>query len=107
MQRNTTFKTEIREDFRPVSGVPKSGGSRIDTSTPSRMAFRGHPIHPILVALPVTLLTSAFFTDAASIKTRDPFWFRASKLLLQTGLISGIASAATGLVDFLLIAKVR
>jgi uncharacterized membrane protein len=75
--------------------------------TPSSVTFKGHPIHPILVAMPVTLLPAAFATDCAYLAYRDPFWPRASRLLLAAGFASGVASAATGLVDFLTISEVR
>jgi uncharacterized membrane protein len=57
--------------------------------------------------MPVTLLPAAFAADCAFLAYRDSFWSRASRLLLAAGLTTGVASAATGLVDFLSIPKVR
>lgn len=75
--------------------------------TPSTVSIKGHPIHPILVAMPVTFLPAAFATDCVFFAYRDSFWARASRLLLAAGLATGAASAATGLVDFLTLSKVR
>lgn len=83
---------------------PQEGISEVHES---KVAIMGHPIHPILIAMPVTLLPAAFFTDLAGLSRRDPFWFRASRLLLGSGLVTGLLAAATGLVDFLAIPQVR
>ncbi len=74
---------------------------------PSTAAIAGHPIHPMLVALPITTLVGALVTDLAYWGTADPFWARASLWLVGTGLATGALAAAVGLVDFWTIERAR
>jgi uncharacterized membrane protein len=73
----------------------------------STAAIARHPIHPMLVPLPIGLLVSALGTDIGYWITGDAFWARASLWLVGTGLLTGLAAAAAGLTDFLTIARVR
>jgi uncharacterized membrane protein len=63
----------------------------------------GHPIHPMLVPLPIGLLVGALATDIAYRSTSDPFWARGSFWLLIGGLATGLLAAVAGLIDFLTI----
>ncbi len=74
---------------------------------PSRAALFGHPIHPALIPYPLVTLTGALATDVAARRTGDPFWSRASRLLLTTGLASGVLAGAVGAVDYSGIDRVR
>jgi uncharacterized membrane protein len=67
---------------------------------PSRASIMGHPLHPILVPLPIASLVGAFVSDVAYLRTGDRFWARASKTLLATGLLTGLAAAPLGMLDF-------
>jgi uncharacterized membrane protein len=79
----------------------------IDSGITSTVAVAGHPIHPLLVTMPIGLLITAFATDVGYWLTSDPFWARASIWLLGSGFIAGIVAAATGMMDFLRIDRVR
>jgi uncharacterized membrane protein len=68
---------------------------------PSVAAIAGHPIHPMLVPLPIGAFTLALASDVAYAATRDRFWARASQALLATGVVTGVAAAALGATDFL------
>ncbi len=61
----------------------------------------GHPLHPMLIPLPITTFLGAFATDIAFKVTGDPGWARASKWLLGAGLVSAAGAAATGFTDYL------
>jgi uncharacterized membrane protein len=74
---------------------------------PSKAAINGHPFHPILVTMPVAFLTAALATDMAERLTSDPFWTRSSRWLIGVGLVTGGVASAVGLIDFLLIDRVR
>jgi len=78
-----------------------------DTGIESTVAIAGHPLHPALIVFPVALLVSAFATDVGYWLTGDGFWARASLWLIGAGIVSGLVAAATGLMDFLRIDRVR
>jgi uncharacterized membrane protein len=67
---------------------------------PSVAAIAGHPLHPMLVPLPIGAFTFALAADVAYAATRDPFWARASTVLLGTGIATGLAAGALGATDF-------
>src|SRR5689334_12391614 len=68
---------------------------------PAKAAIAGHPIHPALISFPIAFLVGALFTDIASLSLQDPFWARASILLIGAGLLSGLFASLFGLIDFL------
>jgi uncharacterized membrane protein len=67
----------------------------------STAAIAGHPVHPILVTLPIGFLAGALLSDLAFYSTTDGFWTRASLWLTGAGLVTGLLAALAGLVDFL------
>ena len=67
---------------------------------PSLAAINGHPIHPMLVPLPIGALTFALASDLAYAATGDKFWARASATLLGVGVVTGALAGAVGSVDF-------
>ena len=73
----------------------------------STAAIFHHPIHPMVIALPVSTLIGAPLADAAAIATGDRFWSRAGRWLLLSGLVSGAAASAVGLVDYVAVPAVR
>ena len=73
----------------------------------STAAVFHHPLHPMAIAFPVASLMAAPLADAAAIVTGDKFWARASRWLLLSGLVSGVAASAVGLVDYVAIPSVR
>lgn len=77
------------------------------TFQPSRAAIAGHPLHPSIVPLPIAFLSSALATDLAYAGTGDQFWARASRWLLRAGVVSALAAAPLGLLDFLSIPRAR
>lgn len=67
----------------------------------STAAVAGHPLHPMLVTLPIGFLVGALLSDLAFFWSADGFWPRASLYLTGAGLASGLLAAVAGLVDFL------
>lgn len=92
-----TSRTGMNHDPLPSNG----------TQHESRAAIGGHPIHPMLVPLPIGALTGALVTDLAYLATHDRFWARASRLLLGAGLLTGIAAAPFGVADLALVPHAR
>jgi uncharacterized membrane protein len=72
-----------------------------ETNPRSTARFMGHPIHPMLVPIPIALFIFALLTDLAFLKWSDPFWARASFWLLAGGLAGAVLAALAGLTDFL------
>jgi uncharacterized membrane protein len=100
-QRNTT-------PYPNIPAVLESDSREFrDTGVPSTVAVAGHPIHPILVQFPVAFLVGATLSDVVYFFNRDSFWALASYWLILGGLVGGLAAAATGLMDFLRIERVR
>lgn len=77
------------------------------SGAPSKAAIQGHPVHPILVTMPIALLFTAFITDWVNAFSHDRFWARVTRWLLGCGVVTGVAAAAIGFVDFALIGRVR
>src|SRR4051794_10927019 len=74
---------------------------------PSTAALAGHPLHPMLVPVPIGMLGAAALADVAWLRGRDPFFARASRWLLGGAIASGLAAAPFGLVDFATIPAAR
>ena len=75
--------------------------------TPSKAAIAGHPLHPLLVTLPVGSLVGLLVSDLANRATSDPFWAQASYWLAIAGLITGVLAALAGFVDFVSRPQIR
>lgn len=73
----------------------------------STAAIGGHPIHPMLIPLPIGALVGVLATDVVFWLTGDGFWAQASWWLLWAGLVTGLLAAAVGLVEYFTIHRVR
>src|SRR5215204_76360 len=74
---------------------------------PATAAIAGHPLHPLLVTLPIGFLIGAVLSDIAFYSWSDAFWARASAWLIGAGLVTGVLAAVAGLVDFLGSERIR
>jgi uncharacterized membrane protein len=59
-----------------------------------------HPIHPMLVPIPIICFVGALMTDIAYYATAEMMWADFSAWLLIVGLIGGVLAAIAGLIDF-------
>lgn len=73
----------------------------------SRMAFAGHPLHPVLIHFPVASLMGLVATDLAYVFTADEFWSRAGLWLSGVGAVGGWGSGMVGLLDLCLVRHIR
>lgn len=73
----------------------------------SRMAIVGHPIHPVLIHIPVGALVGLVATDLAYLWTGDFFWARAGLWLAGVGALGGWLSGTVGLIDLLIVPRIR
>jgi len=80
---------------------------QVHGNIPSRVNILGSPVHPLLINFPTAFAWSAALADSAFVLTKDPFWRRAADWLVRAELATAAPATMTGLVDFLLIGKVR
>lgn len=68
---------------------------------PSTAQIARHPIHPMLVPIPIVCFIGALLTDIAYTVSAEMMWANFSAWLLVVGVIVGVLAAIAGLVDFL------
>jgi uncharacterized membrane protein len=73
----------------------------------STAAVARHPLHPMLVPLPIAAFIFALVADIAWLRTGRPFWGEASYWLLLSGVITGLIAAIPGIVDYMASERVR
>jgi uncharacterized membrane protein len=69
----------------------------------SRAKLLGHPIHPMLIVLPLGLLIAAVAFDVVHLITDDPLWSTVSYWNIAGGIVGGLLAAVFGLWDWLAI----
>jgi uncharacterized membrane protein len=67
----------------------------------STASIAGHPLHVMLVPLPIACFVGTFFTDLAYWRTANMLWADMSAWLLTVGLLASVFVVLFGLVDFL------
>ena len=72
---------------------------------PAYVALRGnewlgHPVHPVVVAVPIGAWVVTAWYDARSAATEDPRDERAADGALRVGIAGALVSAVTGLVQY-------
>jgi uncharacterized membrane protein len=71
----------------------------------SRFKLAGHPLHQMLIVFPLGLLATAVVFDVIFLVTDDPTWTQAAYYMIGAGLITGLAAAVPGTVDWLAIPR--
>ena len=67
----------------------------------SKARVMGHPIHPILVAFPIGLLTTSVIFDVVHLLAGGARWAGISFWMIAVGVIGGLLAAVFGLIDWL------
>src|SRR5207248_1873849 len=67
----------------------------------------GHPMHPILITLPIGLFVGVLLLDLVFWRTGNDAFATAALWLLGFGLIAAALAAFAGLIDFLGDARIR
>jgi uncharacterized membrane protein len=70
------------------------------TNPQSTARIAGHPIHPMLVPIPIVCFVGTLVTDIAYWFTANMQWANFSAWLLSVGLIGSALAALAGLIDF-------
>jgi uncharacterized membrane protein len=63
-------------------------------------SIRNHPIHPMLIALPVTFFVLGPILDGVHLGTRDPFWGRVAFWDVSAAIVTALIAAIPGFVDY-------
>jgi uncharacterized membrane protein len=69
----------------------------------SKAKALGHPIHPMLIVFPLGLLATATIFDGIREATGDEKWAEVGHYMQGAGVVSGLAAAVPGIIDFLAI----
>jgi uncharacterized membrane protein len=69
----------------------------------ARAKLFGHPIHPMLIVFPLGLLGSSIIFDVTFLVTGNGKWAEMAYWMILVGVISGLAAAVFGLIDWLAI----
>jgi len=67
----------------------------------TRVTIAGHPIHPMLVTLPIGLWVFSLVCDFVSLGSNDPGWETTAYLTLGGGVVGALMAAVPGLLDYL------
>ena len=67
----------------------------------NRMSIAGHPVHPMLVTLPIGLWVFSLVCDLVYISTGDASWATTAYLTLGGGIVGALLAAVPGLIDLL------
>src|SRR5215213_4314449 len=60
----------------------------------------GHPLHPILITLPIGFFVATFLFDLVYWQTQNATFATGALWLLGAGLVGAVLAALTGLIDF-------
>ena len=68
----------------------------------------GHPIHPILVGIPIGLCTFSVFADIIRLAgLGKAVWFDVAVYAIAGGIVGSLVAAIPGLVDYLTVTDAR
>jgi len=67
----------------------------------STASIAGHPLHPMLVPIPVACFVGTLLTDIAYWQTANMQWANFSVWMLTVGLVVALLAVIAGVIDFL------
>ena len=73
----------------------------IEPSLHSTAQIANHPIHPMLVPVPIVCFIGALVTDICYAVTAEMMYADFSAWFLLVGIVFGVLAAIAGLIDFL------
>ncbi len=66
----------------------------------SKAAIGTHPIHPMLVPLPIGAFFLALIADILHASNHDPFWYRFAYFAIEVGIVTALLAAVFGAVEY-------
>src|SRR4029450_38177 len=73
----------------------------------SSVTIAGHPVHPILITLPIGLFAATLLCDLLYWWSKTELWTTAALWLLGAGILAAALAALAGLGDFIGDARIR
>ncbi|MNK63543.1 hypothetical protein D3C87_827630 [compost metagenome] len=67
----------------------------------SSVVVAKHPLHPMLIPIPIACFVLTLIGDLAYAGTQNPFWYSFSIWTMGIGIIGGLLAAVPGLMDYL------
>src|SRR6185437_5508306 len=67
----------------------------------ARVTIAGHPVHPMLVSIPIGLWIFTLTSDIVFFATADPRWEATAYFTLAGGIAGALLAAVPGLFDLL------
>lgn len=67
----------------------------------ARVSVAGHPLHAMLVTIPIGLWVFSLVADVVFVSTGDARWETTAYFTLGGGIVGALLAAAAGLLDFL------
>ena len=67
----------------------------------TRVTVAGHPVHPMLVTIPIGLWVFSLICDFAYVATEDARWAVTAYFTLGGGIVGALLAAVPGLLDLL------
>jgi uncharacterized membrane protein len=64
-------------------------------------SIKGHPVHAILVSVPVGLWIFALVADVAALLSNDTTWLTVAFYCIGGGVVGALVAAVPGLIDLL------
>jgi uncharacterized membrane protein len=71
----------------------------------SRLKLAGHPVHPMLIVLPLGLFSIAVLFDLVYLATDDQVFAEVAFWNITAGIVGGLLAAVFGVLDWLAIPK--
>ena len=71
----------------------------------SRVKLLGHPVHPMLIVLPLGLLSASVVFDVVRLLTGDPLFSTVAYWNIAAGVVGGLLAAVFGAWDWMHIPK--
>lgn len=71
----------------------------------SKASIGGHPLHTVMVTIPIGMFTAALASDIAYQVSGQIFWYEVAWWALLAGMVSALAAAVPGLIDYFAVAR--
>jgi uncharacterized membrane protein len=71
----------------------------------SKLSIKGHPLHPLLVTLPVGLFVWTLVADLVFWRSADPVWFAMAYWSSVAGIVTALIAAVFGFGDYFTMAR--
>ena len=71
----------------------------------SKARIAGHPIHPMLIPIPIGLFVATLVCDVAYQATANVFWYDVAWWTMAGGVLGALVAAVPGLIDYMGVAR--